>query len=271
MELKNIPIGEIIADHEFNCRGEMSAPDVIDLVKDIPAQGLIQPLTVGPYDTKLGGYLLIAGYRRHYALRVLGWKEIPCVVRLDMGDEIKARVFNLCENLQRKNLDIMQEANALKHLYNLGLSTKDTAEQVNKPTGWVEVRFKLLDLPTDVQQEVLIGKITQKNIRNLHKIYKNVGVEGVHEAVKKIKESNFRSERINLNAHMKKVDERLLKKVRQRTEIFDMVEHLVDTVGPGVATRALAWASGEICSQELYVDIKEEMEKRGETYVTPKI
>ena len=162
--IKQIPLDDIHADAEFNCRGDILPIDVHDLALDIKERGLLQPVIVSPYTEEQEAetgykYRLIAGFRRFTAHRVIQEKRILCIIRPDMVDEAEARLLNLTENTQRKDLNILQEARALTGLRALGVGEFDIAKRLGKSRGWVQVRCILLKLPEELHQEAAAGLI----------------------------------------------------------------------------------------------------------------
>jgi ParB/RepB/Spo0J family partition protein len=262
-----IPMTDIHADVDFNCRGDIAPIDVIDLAKDIAERGLIQPITIAPYseeDQKKTGYKykLIAGFRRYTAHRVNKNTKIDCIVREDMVDPIEATFFNLSENIQRKDLNILQEAKALQKLHSIGVTETDAAERLGKSRGWIQVRYLLLNLPDVIQQEVAAGIITQTQIRELYSVLIKEGKDECITTCKRLKEAKERGQRtpVTANPHRLKKD---VKKQRNRAEMFLMLNHLADTVGFGLHTRMVAWCAGEITTGEAFDEIKAYADEHG--------
>ena len=263
-----LKINEIHADEEFNCRGKISPIDVIDLAKGIAKDGLLQPIVVAEYTPEdvikyNFKYKLIMGFRRFMAHIVNQMKEIKCEVRPPMEDR-QARVLNLLENINRKNLNIVQEAKSIKSLKDLGATQEMVADELQMSKGWVQVRFMLLDLPEDIQQDASAGFLTQYNIRELYALKTP---EEMYEAVKKIKthklsgsKKAFRPKR-KLNA--------MTKKHRTRAEIFQMMDHIQAHMGNNIITRTLAWSSGEINDYEFHVDLKSYADGLEKNYAIP--
>lgn len=269
LTITNIPMSDIHADEEFNCRGVIAAIDVVDLAKDIADKGLIQPVVVSPYPEerqKETGfkYLLIAGYRRHMAHRVLKATEISAIVRDDMQDEAQARYFNLSENLQRKDLTILQEAKALQKLKDLGISEVDTAEHLGASRGWVQVRYMLLELPEEVQAEVEAGFITQSQIRDLFSIQRVGTQEDVFDAVRTLKDAKIKGRK---NADIAVKAPKTMKKHRKRGEINEMLEHCQEYLHNGFWARCMAWCSGEISTKDFEDSAKEFAQSQDKVYV----
>lgn len=254
-ESKMLKISEIHVDEIFNSRGQISPIDVIDLAKDIARNGLLQPVVVAEYTVEDQAkynypYKLIMGFRRLKAHIVNQLVEIKCEIRPPMSDR-KARILNLSENMQRKNLNIVQEALAIKSLKDLGATQEMVADELGVSKGWTQVRFMLLDLPEEIQQDAAAGFLTQYNIRELYSLKTP---EEMYEAVKKIKthklsgsKKAFRPKR-KLNA--------MTKKHRTRVEIFQMMEHIQLYLGNSIITRSLAWCSGEINDYDFHADLK---------------
>ena len=261
----SIPMGEIDADERFNCRGVISAIDVVDLAKDIKEKGLLQPVIVSKITNTTGRkkYRLIGGFRRFTAHQVNQADSIYATI-METVDEAQATILNLSENLNRQDLTLMQEARAVKRLRDLGIGEVDTATRINKTRGWVQVRFMLLSLPDPVQKEVDAGLIKQTDIRELYSIQHTVGDQPCVEAALKLKDAKERGVKISVRPKAKTT-----KKIRMKVEITEMLEHIFDTLGPNLGTRCLAWAGGEISDGELFVNVKEEAEILGKNYVAP--
>lgn len=260
--VKQLLMSEILADDEFNCRGQISPIDVVDLAKDIETRGLIQPVAVTPLEGKPPyKWRLIAGFRRFMAHKVLKRTLISASICAEM-DEAEARIFNLSENIQRKDLDIVQEARALRRLRDLGVPREHVAAKLGKSGTWVQVRYYLLDLPEPIQQEVQAGYITQSQIRDLWSIHQAAGEEATFEATKKLKDAKILGKKaVTLNPNKIKPT---AKNHRSRTEIFTMIDMIADSgMKFGIHTRCLAWCAGEISTRELIESLKLYAEEQG--------
>ena len=264
---ETIPMSEVDADEKFNCRGTISTIDVMELAASIKDKGLIQPITVTEYppEKKKGKkYRLICGFRR-YTAHVVNQADAIDAIIIPWMSEDEAAIFNLSENLSRQDLTIIQEAKALEKLYNLGIGRNQTAERLGKTPGWVQMRFRLLDLPPEIQNEVAAGVLKQADIRELHSILKATGNKAkVMQAANIIKDAKERGVKANVRLKDKKT-----KKIRMKVEINEMLDHMYASLGPCIGTRALAWAGGEIDDGELFESIKEEAEILGKFYTAP--
>ena len=142
IETKEVLISEINMDSNFNCRGDLPPIEVAELAKDLEKRGQLQPVIIMTYPEPVDGfkYLLIIGYRRTTAAKILRWDRIRAEIRPEM-DEADARCMNLRENVHRKELTILQEARAISKLKALGIGREATANHLGKSHGWVKVRF----------------------------------------------------------------------------------------------------------------------------------
>jgi ParB/RepB/Spo0J family partition protein len=273
IDARFIPLTYIDADETFNCRGKLSAPDVHDLAKDIDVRGLVQPVAVAPYEDGEKPpykYRLIAGFRRFKAHQILKKNTIAAVIREDMCNETEALFFNLSENLIRSDLNILQEARSLQKLKDHGITETDAAHRLSKSRGWVQVRYLILKLPPDVQEEIAAGLITQPQIRELYAIYSLPGGKSkVYDAVKKIKEAKIKGlKNFSVSPHK---DRKGSKHTRNKKEMLAIMEHIRGTIGVGLHSVTLAWASGELTNLELYQEFKRFADEHNIVYKIPVI
>lgn len=134
-----------------------------ELADSLKAQGLIQPILVRERD---GGYELIAGERRWRAAQLAGLHDIPAIVR-ELPDRDVAAV-SLIENIQRKDLNPLEEAAAFKRLCSdFSMTHMEVAESVGRSRVAVSNMMRLLDLHEDVKSMVDQGEIEMGNARAL--------------------------------------------------------------------------------------------------------
>lgn len=256
LKLHLIPIDQIEVDSDFNCRGRISPIDVIDLWKSIEQMGLIQPPTVRALPEPREGktYSVVAGFRRVMAHVVGKQTHVPC--RVIHCTEEEAAILNLTENIQRQDLNIMQESKAVEKFYTRGWSQDRIAKELKVSRVWVINRLKLLSMPPEIQNEAAAGLITQAHIVALFEM-KDLNKQ--LETVRKIKEASERGEKIKGKALQDQLPVAASnvapKKVRSRKEIFDMIEVVMKKANAGLHTRCLAWAAGEISSDDLMSDL----------------
>ncbi len=135
-----------------------------ELAQSIEKHGVIQPLLVRPLSA--GGYQLVAGERRWRAARIAGLTEVPVVIR-DLSDE-DAMALSLIENLQREDLDPIEEAEGYRTLMEtFGITQEEAAVRVGKSRPAVANLMRLLSLPKDVRAMVSAGTLSPGHARAL--------------------------------------------------------------------------------------------------------
>lgn len=165
--LQLIPI-DAIGPNPFQPRHHANETELAELVDSILQNGLLQPLLVAPEGE---AYTLVAGYRRLMASARAGLTEVPCTVR-EMSAEEMLR-FALIENLQRSDLNPMEEAEALRRLIDLtSIDQRQAAELTNKSTGFVSERLALLKLPTEIGGLVAEAKLPIRKALEIGKLNK---------------------------------------------------------------------------------------------------
>ncbi|MBQ8719200.1 MAG: ParB/RepB/Spo0J family partition protein [Clostridia bacterium] len=136
------------------------------LADSIGTYGVLQPIIVRESAALSGTYEIIAGERRWRAAKMAGLSEIPAVI-LD-GDELKAAQVALIENVQREDLNPLEEANGYRMLIDrFGLTQEQVATQVGKRRSAVTNMIRLLDLPEKVCEMVRNGELSQGHARTL--------------------------------------------------------------------------------------------------------
>lgn len=134
-----------------------------ELADSIQQNGLIQPILVRPFG---GEYQIVAGERRYQAAKLAGLDEVPVVIR-DISDEDMLKLA-LIENLQRSDLNPMEEAQGYKALMDQeGLTQEQLAEVVSKSRSAVANALRLLRLPEDLQVWVREGRLSAGHARAL--------------------------------------------------------------------------------------------------------
>ncbi len=145
-------------------REDFGYQDLEDLINSIKEHGILQPLIV----TKIDGenYELIAGERRYRAAKFLNLRTVPAVVRT-VKDQEKLELA-LVENIQRKNLNPIEEARAFSRLMQeFNLTQEKVAERIGKSRPTVANTLRLLSLPDEIQQALRSGKIKESHARTL--------------------------------------------------------------------------------------------------------
>ena len=137
---------------------------IAELAESISKHGVIQPLLVRPILG--GGYQIVAGERRFRASRMAGITEVPVVIK-DLSD-MEAAEIALIENLQRKDLNPIEEALGYKQLIDTYEMTQDeVSKTVGKSRPVVANALRLLNLPEDIIEKVSLGTLTSGQARTL--------------------------------------------------------------------------------------------------------
>lgn len=153
--IQNLDIN-LIVPNENQPRQEFRQEALSDLTNSIKAHGLIQPIIVRKTKDK---YEIIAGERRFRASRAAGLKEIPCIVK-DVDTEISAK-FALIENIQREDLNPIEEALAYRNLMkNYNLTQEELAKEVGKSRSYIANTVRLLNLREEVIDYISKGELT---------------------------------------------------------------------------------------------------------------
>ncbi|MBO7921385.1 ParB/RepB/Spo0J family partition protein [Alteromonas sp. K632G] len=162
-ELSKLPI-EFLVPGKYQPRKDMSPDALEDLASSIRAQGIIQPIVVRKVDDNK--YEIIAGERRWRASQLAQLDEVPCLVK-DVPDEAAVAIA-LIENIQREDLNAMEEAQALDRLMNeFSLTHQEVAEAVGKSRTTVTNLLRLNNLNDDVKLLVEHGDIEMGHARAL--------------------------------------------------------------------------------------------------------
>jgi ParB family chromosome partitioning protein len=157
----NAPVEQISPDAN-QPRKRFKDDTLRELAESIKNHGIIQPLVVKRL--KNGNYQIIAGERRYRAAIIAGLSEVPVIVR-ELSD-LKAREISLIENLQREDLNPIEEAEAMKELMlNYKLTQEDIAQKLGKARPSIANTLRLLNLPEKVQELLRNDSLSQGHAR----------------------------------------------------------------------------------------------------------
>ncbi|WP_101784253.1 ParB/RepB/Spo0J family partition protein [Nonomuraea indica] len=146
-----------IHDHPGNIRDDIG--DITELAASIRAQGLLQPITVRPHPNMPGQYELLAGHRRRAAALQAGLKIVPAVVRFDVRDAAAIEVM-LVENVQRRDLNPLEKAEAIGKLREQGYSGALISTRTGIAEGTVSYLLALLELDDASKERVRSGELS---------------------------------------------------------------------------------------------------------------
>ncbi len=201
-------------------RKNFEEKEIMELSDSIKNQGLIQPIVVR--ETNKNTFEIIAGERRWRACQMAGIHEVDCVV-MSIGEE---SVFELAliENIQRENLNIIEEAKAYKNLIQLkGIKNEDLSKKIGKSSSHISNLIRILELEDEIHQMIIEGKISMGHARAL------IGVPNAVEKAKEIFEKKLSVRDIEKLTSKHK---QTRKKLREKDpNISDLEKELSDKIG----------------------------------------
>ena len=161
-ELKLIRISDI-QKNPYQPRKEFSKEKIEELAQSIKENGLIQPIIVR--QSPVIGYEILAGERRYRASIAAGLSEVPVIIK-NLSDQ-DMMIYSIIENLQREDLNPIEEAKAYQSLIDKGYTHADIAEKMGKSRPYITNLVRLLTLPDFILTEVEVGKLSQAHARLL--------------------------------------------------------------------------------------------------------
>jgi ParB family transcriptional regulator, chromosome partitioning protein len=200
LKVMYIPLEEI-SRNPFQPRREFNEMEIRDLAKSIETYGVLQPIVVRK---ARDGYQLIAGERRYRACKMIGTLTIPAILQ-EMSDKQAAEV-SLIENLQRKDLNYLEEAGAYARLISeFGLTQEELAQKVGRSQSAIANKLRLLRLTRELRCLIVPETITERHARALLKlnsvevqkevllaIYeKDLNVKETEEIVENLRQNNI--------------------------------------------------------------------------------
>jgi len=160
-----IPVDQIDTN-PFQPRMDFDPVELESLAESIKVQGVLQPILVRKHPTEADRYQIIAGERRFRAAGMAGLTEIPTLLR-DMNDS-DAAVVALVENLQRQDLNPLEEAEGYQRLLDdFGLTQEALGYAVSKSRSHISNTIRLLRLPDPVKRDLRTGTLTSGHARAL--------------------------------------------------------------------------------------------------------
>ena len=183
--IRMVPLGKI----DPNARQPRSElGDMKDLMASIKEKGILEPILVRPMD---GRYEIIAGERRYMASKKLGLKEIPCI-EMDVEDS-EAMEISLIENIQRKDLDVFEEADGLRALADIyQYNHAQIAEKIGKSRSTITETLNLCKIPSEIRELCKEYGITSRT--TLIEISKQKEIEDMEQLVRQIVERDLKRE-----------------------------------------------------------------------------
>ena len=208
----------------YQPRLEFSETELQALKESIIKEGLLQPILVLK---KAGGYQLVAGERRLRAVRELKWERIPALI-LDKVQQEGLLLKSLVENLQRANLNPIEEAQAYKRMkQEFGYSLEKVAQEVGKDFSTVSNTMRLLNLPSDIQEDIKRGLLSPGHARALLKLKDDSKRRALLKEIKakriNVREAEKRArslkDNLKLDPNLRSILEKLQRKLGGKVEL----------------------------------------------------
>jgi len=202
-ELKIIQLSEI-QKNPYQPRKDFSEEKIQELAQSIKENGLIQPIIVR--QSPVIGYEILAGERRYRASIVAGLSEVPVIVK-NLSDQ-DMMVHSIIENLQREDLNPIDEAKAYQSLIDKGFTHADIAEKMGKSRPYITNLVRLLNLSPSILKEVESGRLSQAHARLLI----NLSKKDQENLLKRIQEEDLSVRQVERLLQEKKQE----KKIREK-------------------------------------------------------
>ena len=152
-----------IQKNPYQPRKEFDREKLDELAQSIKENGVIQPIIVR--QSPVIGYEILTGERRYRASLLAGLRSIPAVVK-QLSDQ-EMMIQSIIENLQRENLNPIEEARAYESLVEKGFTHAEIADKMGKSRPYISNSIRLLSLPEQILSEVENGKLSQAHARSL--------------------------------------------------------------------------------------------------------
>jgi ParB family transcriptional regulator, chromosome partitioning protein len=180
-ELRELPL-DVIRPGRYQPRSVFDEEKLAELADSIRAQGVVQPVVVRPVGDD--AYELIAGERRWRAAQIAGAEHIPAVVR-EVPDDVSVAMA-LIENIQREDLNPLEEATALRRLIDdFNMTHQEAADAVGRSRAAVSNLLRLLELMQEVKDMIDLRRIEMGHARALLSLDDELQVQAAREVVRK--------------------------------------------------------------------------------------
>jgi ParB family chromosome partitioning protein len=241
-EQRNLPV-ERLRPGKYQPRTHMDQDSLAELAASIKAQGVMQPILVRAVDNTPGAerYEIVAGERRWRAAQLAGLSEVPVLVR-SIPDE-QALAMALIENIQRENLNPLEEAQGLQRLIDeFGLTHQQAADAVGRSRPAASNLLRLLQLTAPVQELLMTGQIDMGHARALLPVSSGQQVGLAQRVIQKglsVRETERLVQQL-LNPP-KQAPEKMIDR-----DLLSLQERLSDGLGTNVAIRSNKKGAGKV-------------------------
>ena len=226
---------------KYQPRTHMDQESLNELAASIKAQGVMQPILVRPVDG--GRYEIIAGERRWRASQLAGLHEVPVLVR-DIPDD-SALAMSLIENIQRENLNPLEEAMGIQRLIDeFGMTHQQAADSVGRSRPAASNLLRLLHLAKPVQDLLMSGQIDMGHARALLPLAKASQVQLAHRI--SAKGYSVREAERMVQHELNPPKQKAAAAKKEDRDVARLEEELADALGTQVKIRMSAKGAGQI-------------------------
>ena len=236
-----------LSRNKFQPRKHFSKENLEELTNSIKEQGVIQPIVVRPDKSEKGKFEIIAGERRWLASQNAGLHEVPVVV-LDV-DDVKSLEFAIVENVQRQDLNPIEEARGYQRLVDeFNYNQEKLSNFIGKSRSYIANSLRLLSLPQEVLNMVETSDLSAGHARSL------VGLNNAVEIAKKIKQKKLSVRQAEVLARQFR-DKKLKLISKKDSNILELQKALEEKTGLSVSINNKKNNSGTVIFE--YKDLEQ--------------
>jgi ParB family chromosome partitioning protein len=229
---------------KYQPRTRMDEGALAELADSIRAQGIMQPILVRPLDALKGQYEIIAGERRFRAAQLAGLTEVPVLVK-DVADE-HAAAMALIENIQREDLNPLEEAQGVKRLIEeFGLTHEQAATAIGRSRSATSNLLRLLNLAAPVQTMLLAGDIDMGHARALLAVEAAIQIQLANQIIAK-RLSVRDAEALVTRTGKEPANKTTAKQTSQSRDVTRLEESLSDQLGTKVTLKVASKGRGQL-------------------------
>ena len=216
-----------ITRNKFQPRKYFDNESLEELTNSIKKQGIIQPIVVRPDKSSVGKYEIIAGERRWLASQNAGLHEVPVVI-LNV-DDVKSLEFSIVENVQRQDLNPIEEARGYQRLVDdFNYNQEKLSQFIGKSRSYIANSLRLLTLPEDILLMVQQGNLSAGHARSL------IGINNSVEIAKKIIQKKLSVRQSEILARQFR-DKKFKLVSKKDSNILDLQKNLEEKTGLNVS------------------------------------
>ncbi|MBQ3528206.1 MAG: ParB/RepB/Spo0J family partition protein [Clostridia bacterium] len=227
---------------------------ILRLADSIRLHGIIQPLCVRCPDKSTGIYELVAGERRLRAAKVIGMREVPCIT-VEADPEESAHMA-IVENIQRENLNMFEQAEAIKRLMCIHCLTQEKiAEKLSCSQSYVANKLRLLRLDSNEREEILSAALSERHARALLRLKDSESrLAAMHTVIRREMNVAQTEEYIDRLLEARKKEREIEKEKKKAKIILKDVRILYNTIDRAVETVRLSGIDVQTLKRETASD-----------------